>query len=474
MEDNRLKEELRKIPQVDHLMENERTKALTLEWGRVLVLKALKDVISLIKEEINEKGLSDITEDKIILSLEKKLRDIDLLKLKKVVNATGIVLHTNLGRAPLPKSAVDLVAEVAGSYNNLEYDLIKGERGKRQLYVENLFKELTGAEDCMVVNNNAAAVLLCLQAFSKGKEVLVSRGELVEIGGSFRIPDVIRQSGCELLEVGTTNKTKLSDYRKNISERTGILLKVHTSNYIIKGFTETVSMGELSRLAKEKNLLLMEDLGSGSLYDFSQIKDTNEHTVKDSLKSGADLITFSGDKLLGGPQAGVILGKKELISVLKSHPLARVLRCDKMTIAALQAVVEIYAGNGDIKKEMPVLSMIFQDEEELSKKQEKLMTGLLEDAGDIFQISHRMGKAEAGGGSLPGVTIDSPCVLLVPNRGKAHSWQEALRKEKVPVIVPINEDGLMFHVRTLSYEDIDLIIEEIKNVRSEEKGEVKG
>lgn len=471
MDDNSLQERLRAIPAINEILEMEELVQRVSRYGRGQTLKNLRVVLEKIKKEIINKleaGHSPFTEEDIrkyiVEGLDAELKTAQLKELRKVINASGIVLHTNLGRAPLPDKAVKKLLEVSEGYCNLEYDLEKGRRGARQDQVEELIKEITGAQAAMVVNNNAAAVLLCLQAFAKDKEVLVSRGELVEIGGSFRIPDVITQSGCKLVEVGTTNKTKLSDYKKNINHNTAVILKVHTSNYIIEGFTEAVGIKDLLLLSEKHNLLLVEDLGSGSILDLKIFAGSQERPVSKSLEEGAQLVTFSGDKLLGGPQAGIIIGDKDKIEILKSHPLARAFRCDKLVLSALQAVLNIYIEKDLPEKEIPVLKMLTEGQESLTERARSLEAMIKDTVGDKAQVAFKVSRSEAGGGSLPGVTFDSPSVLVKPIFESAHSWQEKLRKAETPVVVPIEDDGLIFHARTLSEVDMELICKNLKNL----------
>jgi len=473
---NMLQDRLRQVPSVNEILATEEVAALVAIFGRALVLDKVQLALEAVKEKIRQghgEQEPPLEELEIQAFLNQKvfqmLETEEMRRLKKVINATGIILHTNLGRAPLPGKAVQHLMETAGGYCNLEYDLAKGTRGSRQDQVERLLAEITGAEGAMVVNNNAAAVFLSLHAFAKDKEVLVSRGQLVEIGGSFRIPDIITQSGCKLLEVGTTNKTKVSDYRERISSETGMLLKVHTSNYVISGFTQTVSIRELVELGKENNLLVMEDLGSGSFVEMKGLEVGEEHSVQHSVSQGVHLITFSGDKLLGGPQAGIIVGKKTLIESLKKHPLARVVRCDKLTLASLQSVLEIYRNPKTAYQEIPVLEMLFQPQEALMEKARGLVAMMQVAMGDWAQVQLRTTKAEVGGGSLPGLLLDSPAVWMKPFYGTLHWWQEKLRNGKNPVVIPIQEDGLMFHVRTLTIEDMGLLAKALKKLVQEEQ-----
>ena len=480
MNQDNLQDRLRQIPPVHEILEMNEVATYVATYGRALVVDKVQGALSIMKEEIREAHLAgepsfeeSRIRGRILEEISRGFVVAEVGRLKKVINATGIVLHTNLGRAPLPEKAVMHLAETAKGYCNLEYDLVKGERGSRQDQVERLLTDITGAKGAMVVNNNAAAVFLALHAFAKDKDVLVSRGQLVEIGGSFRIPDIIAQSGCQLVEVGTTNKTKITDYREAITSGTGMLLKVHTSNYVISGFTQTVSLKELVALGEETGFMVMEDLGSGSLVDWDDLGVVDEHSVQRSISQGAHLVTFSGDKLLGGPQAGILVGEKSLIETLKKHPMARVLRCDKLTLAALQSVLEIYRDPKRARQEVPVLDMIYQPLEILMEKAHGLKAMVQVAMGDGTQVEIRTAKAEVGGGSLPGLQLESPSVWVKPMEKKLHWWQERLRTGNEPVVVPIQDDGLMFHVRTLSIEDMGTISKELKKlVQKEQIGKI--
>ena len=337
--------------------------------------------------------------------------------MKPVLNATGTILHTNLGRAPIADTHMAHVAAVATGYSNLEYNLEAGARGERYAHFEQLLCKLTGAEAAMAVNNNAAAVMLILDSMAKGGEVIVSRGELVEIGGKFRIPDVMERSGAALVEIGTTNKTHISDYEEAITEETAALLKVHTSNYRIVGFTDTVSVAELSPIAKDHDIPLIEDLGSGMLIDLSKYGITYEPTVQDSIANGADVVCFSGDKLLGGPQAGIIVGRKKYIDKMKKNQLTRALRIDKFTAAALEVVLQEYLSEEQAIRNIPTLRMITRSLDEVSVDAEQL-SQLLEESGLPVQVGMEPCESQIGGGSLPLERIPSMAVTLRPQRWK--------------------------------------------------------
>lgn len=465
---------LREVPPVNDIIELPEVNAFIEGYGRNLVLDKIQDLISMVKEDIKlafNEGEETQSSDEIQEFLWKNLKNLleleDLNRLKKLVNATGVVLHTNLGRAPLPKTAIEVLENSLGGYCNLEYDLLEGKRGSRHDHMDSLLQEITGAEASLVVNNNAAAVFLCLNTFAQNKEVLVSRGQLVEIGGSFRIPDIIRQSGCNMVEVGTTNKTKIRDYENAVTPETEVILKVHTSNYKITGFTESASLDEMSKLAAEKNILFIEDLGSGCLVDLTKIGLPYESRVQDSVKEGVDLVTFSGDKLLGGPQAGIIVGKIDAINALKENPLARTFRCDKTTISALYQVFTLYRDEETAFKEIPVLSMLGKETNTLLTEAESLKAKLDELFKDKLQIGVTAVPAEVGGGSLPSVFVESPAVTLRPIKNNVNRLQEGLRMLDVPIIAPIEHDMILIHMRTLQGGDEEQILNGLREILGE-------
>ena len=360
------------LPKVDEILENQPIRELLIKIPRQLVVDSIRQELESLRlkirndELIEEDLLAEL--DTLILNIVTRANHLDEYRIRKVINATGTIIHTNLGRSLLNDKVLQHVNEVANSYSNLEYDIETGQRGSRYSIIEALICKIIGAEAALVVNNNAAAVLLALNTLSKGKEVIVSRGELIEIGGSFRIPDVMEQSGAILVEVGTTNKTHLRDYENAINDNTSALLKVHTSNYRILGFTSSISAKELMDLKTKYNIPIIEDLGSGVLIDLSKYGLEYEPTVQDSLASGIDVVTFSGDKLLGGPQAGIIVGKKEYISLMKRNPLTRAFRVDKFTISALEATLKYYLDEEMAIKEIPTLNMLTTSLDEINNK----------------------------------------------------------------------------------------------------------
>lgn len=446
-----MNELLRKIPKVDELLRSPGLANVIAQYGDRAVTEAIRAELDGLRREILA-GKKDFVPEKAELSqqISKRVQRDSLPSFRTVINGTGIILHTNLGRACLSEKAARAVCDAAGAYSNLEYDLESGKRGSRYSHVEALLCKLTGAESALVVNNNAAAVLLVLSALTKGGQVPVSRGELVEIGGSFRIPEIMESCGAQLKEVGATNKTHLRDYRWAINKHTKALMKVHTSNYRIIGFSKTPSLAELVELGHKHNLPVIEDLGSGSLLNLEQFGIHDEPTVQDSIKAGVDVVSFSGDKLLGGPQAGIILGKKVYLDILKQHPLNRAMRIDKMTLAALEATLRSYEAG--TPEEIPVIAMLSASPEALRPKAERL-AAMLATAGIATQIIPTEGYV--GGGSVPNQRLSSWAVAL---GGNAAVLEEALRKGTHPVIGRIHEGKFLLDVRTLRETDFETIV----------------
>jgi L-seryl-tRNA(Ser) seleniumtransferase len=391
----------------------------------------------------------------IVALIEKRAN----VGIKRVINGTGVILHSNLGRACLSGQAVSAVSNVITGYSNLEFDVEKGKRGSRLDIIEERLRRITGCESAIVVNNNAAAVLLILCAVASGGNVIVSRGELVEIGGGFRVPEILEQCGCILKEVGTTNKTRLSDYKNAIDEKTIAILKIHSSNFKIMGFTESVCISELSELSKEHKIPLIEDIGSGALIDLQQFDINDEPLVAESLKNGADIVSFSGDKLLGGPQCGIILGREKYISKMKKHPLYRALRIDKMTIAALEATLRAYSDMMTAVNEIPVLRMLTISKYELQERADLLCSKIIRLGGDAQVIPT---KSTVGGGSVPVMELDSYAVSPI-SKLSANELDEFLRLSSIPIIGKIEKNRLLLDVRTVFEEDIIYIAEAIVN-----------
>lgn len=452
------KDLLRKLPKIDDLLKEDRVKDRLNNTMRVLVLDSLRMSIDEYRESILKDEIQDFEKEDILVKFEQILEINKEPNLKNLVNATGVVIHTNLGRSILSKEAMENVIRVAGNYNNLEYDLQKGERGSRYSHVEELIKKVTGAEAAVVVNNNAAAVMLALNTLCKDKEAIVSRGQLVEIGGSFRIPDVMAFSGAKLVEVGTTNRTHLYDYENNINENTGVLLKVHTSNFKILGFTEDVSIEELVQLGENKSVPIIEDIGSGTLVDFSKYGFTYEPTVQESIKKGVDVVTFSGDKMLGGPQAGIIIGKKEFIDKMKKNQLTRALRIDKMTLAALEGTLRCYLEEKEAIQKIPTLYMLLSSKEEHKKRAYRLKRKLKNKAKD-FSFRMEESYSMVGGGSMPIEQIPTYVIKVKSNKYKPEELEIKLRKNKVPIIIRVSNDEVIMDVRTMSDKDFDIVAE---------------
>ena len=457
---------LRKLPKVDELLMDERVAEASCNLLREQVVDVIRTVIETVRREIlgsdealDESYVSyDMVADKVI----QAVRNSHVKSLRRVINGTGVVLHTNLGRAKLSKSAMEAVAEVADKYSTLEYDPVKGGRGSRHVHVEKIIEKITGAEAAMVVNNNAAATTICLAALGRGKEMIISRGELVEIGGSFRIPEIMEESGAHLAEVGTTNKVKLSDYKNKINENTGALMKVHTSNYKIIGFTEEVPLKELVKLGREENLPVIYDMGSGLMINLRDYG-IEEPTVREAMADGADIILFSGDKLLGGPQGGVIIGKKKYIDMMKSHPLARILRVDKMTLSAMEATFKEYYDDENAKEKIPVLSMLTRSEEKLKTDAEKLLEMIKKEA-PALDAKVEATEDVVGGGSAPATVLKGYSVSVQWNEASSQEIERRLRMDALPIIVRINHDKVLFDVRTIAEDEYRIIADRLKRI----------
>ena len=436
---------LRQIPSVDDLLGSEALRQLEAEIGRRVVVQAARSVLQGVREGIAKGALKTFSPAGLEESIAVAARDLAAYSLQPVINATGVILHTNLARAPLAREAVAHLAEIAGRYSNLEYDLGEGKRGKRDTHTDRLFAELVGAERTLVVNNNAAAVFLTLNTLAEDGEVIVSRGELIEIGGSFRIPDICAKSGARLKEVGTTNRTRLADYAGAINESTKALLRVHPSNFRVVGFAERPELAELAGLAHQHHLPLIEDLGSGCLIDLRPLGIQDEPPVGASIKEGADVVTFSGDKLLGGAQAGLICGRRDFLDRIRRNPLFRALRVDKLTIAALEATIRLYLdGNLDA---IPALRMMRLPLEQLAARADSLAAGL----GKITSLSARVeeGQSVIGGGSTPGHSLPTRLVAVRHSRLGAQELEAALRRNRPPVIARVERDLLLLDLRTV-------------------------
>lgn len=449
---------LRSLPSVHRLLASPRIRDLCDRHGRELVKDVAAALLSDARLRLRSAGApregagpADLPADFAawVDALHEAVARRLAPRLRRVINATGVVLHTNLGRAVLSEAAREAVAGVAGVFSNLEMDLETGERGSRQTHVEDLLRRLTGAEAALVVNNNAAAVLLALSALAAGREVVVSRGELVEIGGSFRIPEVMAQGGARLVEVGTTNKTRLEDYRSALGPDTALLLKVHPSNYRLVGFTEEVPLADLAALGREAGIPVMFDAGSGALLDLGRWGIRGEPVIREAVAAGADLVAFSGDKLLGGPQAGILVGRSAWIARCRRHPLARALRAGKLPLAALEATLKHYEDEGTALREVPTLRMLTAAPADLAARAEDL-AGLLREAGGAgVEVDLLPGASRAGGGALPEVDLPTTLVAVAPRHLSAGAAAAALRRQDPPVLVRVAADRLLLDPRTL-------------------------
>lgn len=452
---------LRRLPGVDHLLEIAIGDGNLPDAPKTVLTAAVRQVVEDHRKAILD-GHADITEahlsdSGLLGEVNTKVKSAMRLNLTPVINATGIVVHTNLGRSLLARQALDHVLGISERYSNLEYNLGTGKRGLRYSVVEGLLCEISGAEAAMVVNNNAAAVLLCLDTIARGREVIVSRGELVEIGGSFRIPDVMAKSGALLKEVGATNRTHLYDYQRAITDETGLLLKVHTSNFGIVGFTSSVPLKNLVALGEQHHLPVMEDLGSGTFIDFSKYGPLREPTVQESVRAGADIVTFSGDKLLGGPQAGIILGKPQMIAKIRQNPLTRALRIDKLTLAALESTLRLYRDEKTAILSIPTLSMLTCPLETIEKKATSLKN-LLDASGDPRLRADLMDTASmAGGGSLPLMTLPSRSVGIRIATMTAGAIEKKMRKNDPPIIGRIEDELFIMDMRTVQTDELPKI-----------------
>ena len=459
---------LRMLPGVDHVLEFCGALPFFKEIPKTVLVSSIRKILETLRigilgadREIAEESLSDahITE-----AVRAAVIKATAPNLKPLVNATGVVVHTNLGRSLLPDAVVENIAVIAGRYSNLEYDLDAGKRGSRYASVEDLLCEISGAQAAMAVNNNAGAVLLCLETFARNKEVIVSRGELVEIGGSFRVPDVMAKSGGILREVGTTNRTHLRDYENAIEENTALLLKVHRSNYSVIGFTAEVSLKELVELGARHGVPVMEDLGSGTFIDFSKYGLVKEPTVQESVAAGTDIVTFSGDKLLGGPQAGIIVGKKSTVDQIKQNPLARALRIDKLTLAALESTLRLYRDEEKAVGMIPTLRMLTINIGDIETRASNLVEELKNIGKSRLEISLIERSSKAGGGALPLLELPSRCLRIRLQGMSANALEKSLRKNDPPIIGRIEDDAYIMDPRTLRDDDLPIIGKAFENV----------
>lgn len=456
------KESLKKLPKIDEIMLVLEKRGTLVRAPRDVVLSTCRSVVGdvrglILSAKEDDTDIRVPSLDEVAATVAEKIENIRRYSFRRVVNATGIILHTNLGRAPLCKEALERISEVSRGYSNLEFDLEKGKRGLRYGHVQKILCELSGAEDALVVNNNAAAVLLVLNTLSEGKEAIVSRGELIEIGGEFRIPEVMEKSGALLKEVGTTNRTHLSDYNNAVNENTGLILKVHTSNFKIVGFTEEIGLPALIDIGKRKEIPVMNDLGSGCFVDLDRYGFEKEPTIQEVLKTGVDVVTFSGDKLLGGPQAGIILGSRNILEKIKKNPLNRALRIDKLTLAALEATMKQYLNGEGALSNIRILRAITEPLADVEKRAEKLLTLLqaLDSEGVVLTL--KKGTSMTGGGALPTQEIPTMLLSIKSSRISANRLDDHLRHCDVPVVVRISENEVLLDLRTVDEEEFAFI-----------------
>jgi L-seryl-tRNA(Ser) seleniumtransferase len=459
---------LRLLPKTDELLKREDLAQLCEALPRAVVVDAVREAIESVRGALLAGEAVEFDAGSIAAEAAR-LADVRMRpSLRPVINATGIIVHTNLGRSRLAEEALRAVVEVAGNYSTLEYDVESGERGSRHSHVERLICDVTGAAAAMAVNNNAAAVLLVVTALAARKEAIVSRGQQVEIGGSFRIPDVMRQSGAQMIEVGATNKTHHSDYANAITPKTGLMLKVHSSNFRVVGFTEEVSLSDLVALGAEAGVPVYEDQGSGVLIDLAPYGLPDEPTVRSSIEAGVDVVSVSGDKLLGGPQAGIIAGKREVIARLKKHPLARALRLDKMTLAALEATLRLYLDPDRALAEIPTLRMLTRRTSDVAASARLLVDNIVAATGDAFWVAAMPDVSRAGGGALPLADIPTTIVTLSPRTMSANDLEQRLRLGNPTIVARIRDDRVVLDLRTLAAHEEALIVERLARIAAGE------
>jgi L-seryl-tRNA(Ser) seleniumtransferase len=460
---------LRLLPSVDKILQHERVVNLLGEYPRWLVVKMTQQVVEEERKVILSCDRNLLSDDCLNLEcfskkISERISACGQMSLKRVINATGIIVHTNLGRSLLNHEILKNMEKIASSFSNLEYNLEQGKRGSRYTHVEDILCELTGAEAALVVNNNAGAVLIALNSIASNLEVIVSRGQLVEIGGSFRIPDVMRESGAKLIEVGTTNKTHLIDYKRAINDQTALLLKVHTSNFQIIGFTSEVKLEELVDLGREYSLPVMEDLGSGCFIELGKFGLTREPTVQEAIQTGVDVVTFSGDKLLGGPQAGIILGKEKIIERIRKNPINRALRIDKLTLAALESTLHLYMEGESVVERIPTLRMLTLPLVEIEKRAKSLYRRLRDKTNNSFHVEIKDDISRAGGGALPLQDLPTKVIAIKPVYISVDNLEERLRRYNPPVISRIDDDQVLLDVRTLQKGDAEIIGKAVKSI----------
>ncbi|MCG8540040.1 MAG: L-seryl-tRNA(Sec) selenium transferase [Clostridia bacterium] len=459
---------LSNLPKVDEILNNKKISEVIKEFPRRTVIDAIRSKIDHIRKMILNLEEAELEQfeihiDNLVSHIVSDIKKRNTMSLRRVINGTGVVLHTNLGRALISQKILKDLVDVACNFSTLEFDISTGKRGSRYSHVEEIICELTGADAALVVNNNAAAVLLVLNTIAKGKEVVVSRGQLVEIGGSFRVPEVMAQSGAILREVGSTNKTHTFDYENNINEETGGILKVHTSNYKILGFSKEVDVEEMVILGKKYDIPVIEDIGSGTLIDYSKYGLAYEPTVLESIAKGTDIVTFSGDKLLGGPQAGIIVGKKKYIDKMKKNQLTRALRVDKMTLAALEGTLRLYLDEAAALENIPTLNMLTMNREKIHEKARALL-GRISENLNAMDATLIEGYSQVGGGAMPLEKLPTYLISLSSNRMSAQDIEDALRLNNPPIICRINEDRVLLDVRTIKEEEFDIVADAIEGI----------
>ena len=466
---------LRALPSIERMLAGRQAASLFAELGRDRVRDILREILGDIRVEIASGGWSQsspgaraLTAGEVELEVDRRLAErADKARtpsLRRVVNATGVIIHTNLGRAPLAGAAIEALADLAGHYSNLEYDIEKGERGRREIHCQALIARLSGAEAAIVTNNNAAAVMLVLNTIADGGEVIVSRGELIEIGGSFRVPDVMEKSGAKLREVGTTNRTRISDYENAINENTRMILRVHPSNYKIIGFTSRPTCGEIANLAQRAGIPSFEDLGSGCLLDLAPYGVPDEPVVAESLKAGISVVSFSGDKMLGGPQAGVIAGSGEILDRVRKNPLMRALRVDKMTYSALEATLRLY-DRGAAVSEVPVIRAIAATTGEIAERAAGFKDMI--ESRSAFAAELRSGNSVIGGGSAPGAVLKTVLVVIHHKSMSADKIEGFLRAHKTPVISRVEDGRVVIDLRTVAPDEEAIIIDALVSAAGE-------
>jgi L-seryl-tRNA(Ser) seleniumtransferase len=458
------------IPKVDRLLAE--VEAAMPGCPRPVLLDAVRETLEDVRRRIASGDLIVLPESAAMTAMVRARAEAFILPgIRRCVNGTGVVLHTSLGRAPLAAAAQEALAGAVGNYAMLALDAESGKRGDRLSSVEPLLRRLTGCQAALVVNNNAAATLLILNALAEGKEVVISRGELVEIGGSYRIPDVLQRSGAILREVGTTNRTHPQDYRNAIGPGTGMLLKVHQSNYRIVGFTSEVPIAEITAIAHAQDLPAIHDIGSGALVDLSAYGLPKEPVVQESLAAGADVVCFSGDKLLGGPQCGIVLGRHDLIARMKKNPLMRALRCDKMTLAALEATLRLFVDEEGLPRSHPVLRMLTQSEETLQARSSRLAERLQPVLAGHATVSVEHDSSEVGSGSMAGTELPTSVVAVAPTTMPCEEMSRRLRMLRIPIIGRINEQRYILDVRTIREDETELVVDGFREVFPRESGE---